>query len=147
MSNAHPPAPSSRQPTVSRGFSYAFIGIVTLILIAFAAVGVVFNIILIEGELDKRLDGVIELARTRLPAPMKNLNDGIINSFVETIFLDASIVYTKISREDQVVIEKQRPGFELQALETPVQSSLFLGSKFIVKSSDIEFAAEIWPNQ
>jgi signal transduction histidine kinase len=140
MTDASPPTPVHKTRTVSRGFSYAFIGIVTLILIAFAAVGIVFNIILIEGELDTRLDKVMKLAQTSLPAPLKHLENDIVFSFVETIFLDESIVYTKISRKDQVIIEKKRPGFELQALETSMQPSLFLGSKFIVKSSDIDFA-------
>jgi signal transduction histidine kinase len=140
MTNAHSPTPAPKARSVSRRFSYAFIGIVTLILIAFAAVGIVFNIILIEGELDTRLNNVMKLARTSLPAPLKHLQNDIVFSFVETVFLDASIVYTKISRKDQVIIEKKRPGFELQELETSMQSSSFLGSKFIVKSSDLDFA-------
>jgi len=140
MTDASPPAPAHKARTVSRAFSYAFIGIVTLILIAFAAVGIAFNIILIEGELDKRLDNVMQLAQTSLPAPLKHLENDIVFSIVETIFLDESIVYAKVSRKDQVIIEKKRPGFELKALETSTQSSLFLGSKFIIKSSDLDFA-------
>ena len=140
MTDASPPTPAHKARTVSRVFSYAFIGIVTLILIAFAAVGIAFNIILIEGELDTRLDNVMQLAQTSLPAPLKHLENDIVFSIVETIFLDESIVYAKVSRKDQVIIEKKRPGFELKALETSTQSSLFLGSKFIVKSSDLDFA-------
>ncbi len=134
------PTPAHKTRKVSRAFSYAFIGILTLILIAFAAVGIVFNIILIEGELDTRLNNVMQLARTRLPEPLKNLENDIVFSFVETVFLDASIVYTKISRNDQVIIEKKRPGFELKELKTSLKPSLFLGSKFIVKSSDLNIA-------
>jgi signal transduction histidine kinase len=140
MTNAHSPTPAPKARSVSRGFSYAFIGIVTLILIAFGAVGIVFNIILIEGELGKRVDNVMKLARTSLPAPLKNLDNDIVNGFVEAIFLDESIVYAKISKQDQVITEKKRPGFELQELEAPKQSFLLPGSKFIVKSSDIDFA-------
>ena len=133
MTNANPSKPTPKTRTVSRRFSYAFIGIVTLILIAFAAVGIVFNIILIEGELETRLDNVMQLARTSLAAPLSKLDDDIIKSFVETIFLDASIVYAKVSKQDQIIAEKKRPGFELQELETSMQSSLFLGAKYIVK--------------
>ncbi len=140
MTHAHSATPAPKDRGVSRLFSYAFIGIVTLILIAFAAVGIIFNIILIEGELDSRLDNVMKLARTSLPAPLKNLENDVVNGFVETIFLDESIVYTKISRQDQVIIEKKRPGFELEELEASMQPSLLLGSNFIVKSSDIDFA-------
>ena len=140
MADAQSATPAPKTGSVSRAFSYAFIGILTLILIAFAAVGIVFNIILIEGELDTRLNNVMQLARTSLPAPVKHLENDIVFSFVETIFLDKSIVYTKISRKEQVIIEKKRPGFELKELKTSLQPSLFLGSKFIVKSSDLNFA-------
>ena len=140
MTNANSPTPAQKTRSVSRRFSYAFIGIVTLILIAFAAVGIVFNIILIEGELETRLDNVMNLARTSLPAPLKNLDKDTVNGFVEAIFIDASIVYARITRQDQVITEKKRPGFELQALETSMQPSLLLGARFIVKSADIQFA-------
>jgi signal transduction histidine kinase len=140
MTNTDSPTPAPKARAVSRGFSYAFIGIVTLILIAFAAVGIVFNIILIEGELASRLDNVMKLARTSLPAPLKNLDNDIVNGFVEAIFIDESIVYVKISKQDQVITEKKRPGFELQELKGSMQPSLLLGAKFIVKSSDIQFA-------
>jgi signal transduction histidine kinase len=140
MTNAHSSTPAPKTRSVSRRFSYAFIGIVTLILIAFAAVGIVFNIILIEGELEKRIDNVMKLARTSLPAPLKNLEKDILNGFVEAIFIDESIVYAKISKQDQIITEKKRPGFELQELETSLQPSFFLGAKFIVKSSDIQLA-------
>jgi signal transduction histidine kinase len=109
-------------------------------LIAFAAVGIVFNIILIEGELEKRIDNVLTLARTSLPAPLKNLEKDILNGFVEAIFIDQSIVYAKISKQDQIITEKKRPGFELKELETSLQPSFFLGAKFIVRSVDIQFA-------
>jgi signal transduction histidine kinase len=140
MTNANSPTPAQKTRSVSRRFSYAFIGIVTLILVAFAAVGIVFNIIMIEGELETRLDNVMQLARTSLPAPLKNLDKGIVDTFVEAIFIDASIVYARISKQDQVITEKKRPGFELKALETSLQPSFFLGAKFIVKSADIQFA-------
>ena len=140
MTDASSAIPAPKTRTVSRVFSYAFIGILTLILIAFAAVGIVFNVILIEGELDTRLDNVLKLARTSLPVPVKHLENDIVFSFVETIFLDESIVYTKVTRNDQAIIEKKRSGFELKALETSIKPSFFLGSKFIVKSSDLKVA-------
>ena len=139
MTNAHSPTPAPKTRSVSRRFSYAFIGILTLILIAFAAVGIVFNIMMIEGELEDRLDNVMQLARTNLPAPLKNLNNDIVDAFVEAIFIDRSIVYAKISNQEQVITEKKRSGFELKQLKTSLKPSMFLGAKFIVKSSDIQF--------
>jgi signal transduction histidine kinase len=140
MTDAHSPITAQKTRSVSRRFSYAFIGILTLILIAFAAVGTVFNIMMIEGELETRLDNVMQLARTSLPAPLNNLDKDMVNTFVETLFLDTSIVYARISRQDQIIAEKIRAGFELKALETSLQPTWFLGAQFIVESSDIQFA-------
>ena len=38
--------------SLSRRFSYALIGVVTLLLIAFATIGLLFNISVMEGELE-----------------------------------------------------------------------------------------------
>ena len=131
--------PVSKTQRVSRRFSYAFIGIVTLILITFAAVGILFNVILIEGKLETRLDNNLKFAQLSLAAPLLNLNNDIVNDFVKALFLDESIVYTKISRGDQIIAEQKRPGFQLQELDSAQETTLFMGPKFLVKSSDIRF--------
>jgi signal transduction histidine kinase/HAMP domain-containing protein len=131
--------PSPRVESIGRRFSYALIGVVTLVLIAFAAVGVLFNITIMERELETRLGNAMKLAQKSLPTPLWNLDNNVVNDFVEALFLDESIVYTKISWEEQVVTEKIRPGFLLQQIESAMPSKLLSGSDFIVKSSDIYF--------
>ena len=131
--------PSPRVGSIGRRFSYALIGVVTLVLIAFAAVGVFFNITIMERELETRLGNAMKLAQKSLPTPLWNLDSNVVNDFVEALFLDESIVYTKISWEEQVVTEKRRPGFLLQQIESEMPSRLLSGSEFIVKSSDIYF--------
>ena len=131
--------PSPRVGSIGRRFSYTLIGVVTLVLIAFAAVGVFFNITIMERELETRLGNAMKLAQKSLPTPLWNLDSNVVNDFVEALFLDESIVYTKISWEEQVVTEKRRPGFLLQQIESEMPSRLLSGSEFIVKSSDIYF--------
>jgi signal transduction histidine kinase/HAMP domain-containing protein len=139
MQSAFASRPSPRVGSIGRRFSYTLIGVVTLVLIAFAAVGVFFNITIMERELETRLGNAMKLAQKSLPTPLWNLDSNVVNDFVEALFLDESIVYTKISWEEQVVTEKRRPGFLLQQIESGMPSKLLSGSEFIVKSSDIYF--------
>ena len=139
MQSAFASRPSPRVGSIGRRFSYTLIGVVTLVLIAFAAVGVFFNITIMERELETRLGNAMKLAQKSLPTPLWNLDSNVVNDFVEALFLDESIVYTKISWEEQVVTEKRRPGFLLQQIESGMPSRLLSGSEFIVKSSDIYF--------
>ena len=130
---------SPKVSSISRRFSYALIGVVTLLLITFAAVVILLGINKIEREMETRLDNAIEFAQNSLPTPLWNLDYVVVNDFVDALFLDESIVYTKISWENQVIAEKKRPGFQLQELESAMPSTLLKGSEFIAKSSDILF--------
>jgi signal transduction histidine kinase/HAMP domain-containing protein len=128
-----------RVGSIGRRFSYALIGVVTLVLIAFAAVGVFFNITIMESELQTRLDNAMKLAQKSLPTPLWNLDNDVVNDFVEALFLDESIVYTKISLGDQVITEKIRPGVQVEAVGSTMLPTSFKGAELIVKSSDIYF--------
>jgi signal transduction histidine kinase len=125
--------------SISRRFSYTLICVITILLIVFAATVILFDINRIESEIKRRLDNAIEFAQNSLPTPLWNLDYVVVSDFVDALFLDESIVYTKISWEAKVIIEKVRPGFQVQKLETALPSALFKGSEFIVKSSDIQF--------
>ena len=139
MQNAPSSKTSPRVSSISRRFSYTLIGIVTLLLIAFAAVGILFNITIMESELETRLDNAMKLAQISLPTPLWNLDNDVVNDFVEALFLDESIVYTKISWGDQVITKKKRTGVQLQQLESAMPPTLLKDTEFIAKSSDIHF--------
>ena len=139
MKKISSPKTSPRASSISRRFSYALIAVVTLLLIAFAAVGILLNITKMESELEARLDNAMRLAQKSLPTPLWNMDNDVVNDFVEALFLDDSIVYTKISWGDQVISQKKRPGFELRPFESAVPPTLSKGSGFIFKSSDIYF--------
>jgi len=139
MYNASSSKPSPRVSSISRRFSYALIGVVTLLLITFAAVGILFEITTIQSELETRLDNAMKLAQISLPTPLWNMDNDVVKDFVEALFLDESIVYTKISWGDQVITKKKRPGVQLQQLESAMSPTLLNDSEFIFKSSDIHF--------
>jgi hypothetical protein len=130
---------SPKVSSISRRFSYALIGIITLLLIAFAAVVILFNISRMEKWMEMRLDNAIMFAQNSLPIPLWNMDYTVVNDFVEALFLDESIVYSKISWKDQLITEKKRPGFQLKKikLQTPLQS--LKGPDLIAKSSNIYF--------
>jgi len=136
--------PSPRVSSISRRFSYIFIGVVTLLLIAFATVAIFFNITTTEGELETRLDNAIQLAQISLPTPLWNLDNDTVDDFVKALFLDNSIVYAKVlwalsrqsdfSTESQIITERKREPYQQKDF------SYFENSTdFMVKSSDIHF--------
>jgi signal transduction histidine kinase/HAMP domain-containing protein len=143
MKNTFSSKPSLKASSISRRFSYALISVITLLLVAFAAVGILFNNNRIESEMETRLDNAIMFAENSLPTPLWNLDYNVVNDFVEALFLDESIVYTKISWKDQVITEKLRRGLQLKELESGKPRTLLKSSLFITKSSDIYFKEKI----
>lgn len=139
MQTASASKPSSKVSSISRRFSYALTGVVTLLLFAFAAVGILFDITKIQSELETRLGNAMKLAQRSLATPLWNLDYDVVNDFVEAIFLDEAIVYTKVSWADQVITSKKRPGFQLQQLEAVTPATGSKGTEFISTSSDIHF--------
>ncbi len=143
MKNTSSSKPSLKVSSISRRFSYALISVITLLLIVFSAIGILFNINRIESEMETRLDKAIMFAENSLPTPLWNLDYNVVSDFVDALFLDESIVYTKISWKDQVITEKLRPGLQLKELESGKPLTLLKNSLFIAKSSDIYFKEKI----
>ena len=131
------PKTSPRVTSISRRFSYALIAVVTLLLIAFATIGILLNITRMERDLETRLDNAVWLALKSLPTPLWNLDNDVVNDFVEALFLDESIVYTKVSWGDRAITQKERPGFEVKQFESATPPTWSKGSEFILKSSNI----------
>jgi signal transduction histidine kinase/CheY-like chemotaxis protein/HAMP domain-containing protein len=124
---------SQKSYSISRRFSYVFISVVTLILFSFAIIAVFTNISRMDAELEKRLDNALNLAKISLPTPLWNLYDGVVNNFIEALFLDESMVYARIIWKSQVIgTPKARKEFQYK------DASYFEhSSQFIVKKVDI----------
>ncbi len=130
---------SPKVNSISRRFSYTLISILTLLLIAFAAVAIVVDINRIENEMQKRLDNAIMFARNSLPTPLWNMNYLVVNDFVDALFLDESIVHVRISWKDQLITEKNRSGFIIKEDQPGAPQQSFKDADLIAKSSDIYF--------
>jgi signal transduction histidine kinase len=139
MQKATPSKTYPKVHSISHRFSYALIGVITLILIVFAAVVIFVDISKIENELETRLHNAIEFAQNSLATPLWNLDNTVVNDFVEALFLDESIVYTKISWKNQTITEKKRTGFQLPEIVPKMPSTMLKESDFIARSSDIHF--------
>jgi signal transduction histidine kinase/HAMP domain-containing protein len=137
MQNGSPTKPSPKISSISRRFSYALIGVVTLMLVSFAAFAIFFNVSKMEGELAERLNNSLELARTSLPKPLWNVDKDIVRDFVKSLFLDKSIVYAKVLWGNLVITEKKRDKFQQEDF-----SYFESSSRFIAKTSDIIYAGQ-----
>ena len=102
-----------RNRSIGRRFSYALIGVITLLLALYAAVVIVFDINRLEREMEKRLGNAILVAQNSLPLPLWNLDYVVVSDFVDALFLDETVVYTKIWWNNQIIVEKRRSGFSV----------------------------------
>ncbi|MGD9180239.1 MAG: ATP-binding protein [Desulfobacterales bacterium] len=132
MKNGYSLTTAPKVRSVSRQFSYAFIGVVTLILLVFAGTAIFVNSGRINAELEKRLDNALKLSYISLPAPLWNLDNDIVDDFIEALFLDESIVFAEIVWGGQVISKRVRERFQQREASYFGQSS-----KFITKISDI----------
>jgi signal transduction histidine kinase len=143
MQNDSSVTSSPKISSVSRRFSYALIGIITVLLAAFAAVVIVYDINRIQSDMEKRLDNAIQLSQNSLPIPLWNMDYMVANDFVEALFLDESIVYVKISWKDQVLTERKRPGFRIEGFDATATAAQINSAELTAKSSDIYFKDNI----
>jgi signal transduction histidine kinase len=143
MQQAAPASSTPKISSVSRRFSYALIGIITLLLAAFAAVVIVYDINRIQSDMEKRLDNAIQLSQNSLPIPLWNMDYMVANDFVEALFLDESIVYVKISWKGQVITDRKRPGFRLDEIGSAATAAQINGAELTAQSSDIYFKDNI----
>ncbi|MES0364022.1 MAG: ATP-binding protein [Desulfobacteria bacterium] len=137
MQNGSPSKPSPKVSSISRRFSYALIGVVTLMLVGFAAFAIFFNVSKMEGELEERLNNSLELAQISLPKPLWNVDHDIVEDFIKSLFLDKSIVYAKVLWGNLVITERKHKKFQQKDF-----SYFESSSTFIAKTSDIIYAGQ-----
>jgi signal transduction histidine kinase len=137
MQNGSPTKPSPKVSSVSRRFSYALIGVVTLMWVGFAAFAIFFNVSKMEGELEQRLNNSLELAQISLPLPLWNVDHDVVKDFVKSLFLDKSIVYAKVLWGNLVITEKKHEKFAQKDF-----SYFESSSTFIARTSDIIYAGQ-----
>ena len=132
MKDVYSSTPASKIRSVSRRFSYAFIGVVTLILILFAGTAIFIDSSRINAELEKRLDNALKISHISLPAPLWNLDNDVVDDFIEALFLDESIVFAEVVWGDQVISKRVREKFQQKEV-----GYFRLSSQFIDKTSNV----------
>ncbi|MDH3600224.1 MAG: response regulator [Candidatus Tectomicrobia bacterium] len=120
--------------SISKRFSYAFIGVVSLILLVFATIVTYINVTRMNANLEYHLDNNLYIAEASLVAPLWNFDSNTINGFVNSLFSDEAIVYVRVIEDGNIVASRVRSGFEKKELSDFQQSS-----RFIVKTSDIVY--------
>jgi signal transduction histidine kinase len=134
MKNDYSSTPTAKIRSVSRRFSYAFIGVVTFILILFAGTAIFINSARINAELEKRLDNALKLSYISLPAPLWNLDNDVVDDYIEALFLDESIVFAEVVWGNQVISKRVREKYQQTDPSYFGQSS-----QFIVNISNIVY--------
>ena len=122
----------STYTSVSRRLSFAFIGVVTLTLFFFAGVVIYIDSSTINKDLEKRLDNALQLSYISLPTPLWNLDNTVVDDFLEALFLDEALVYAEVVWGDEVIARKISPKLPDIA---QVKSSSF--PNYIDRSTDI----------
>jgi hypothetical protein len=135
MRSAISESSSQKSYSIGRRFSYALIGVVTLILFSFATIAIFNNISRASAELEKRLDNVSSLAKTSLSTPLWNFDRDVVENFIEALLADESMVYAQVVWKGQVIIPpKVRREFLNKDLSYFASSS-----QFIVKNIDVSY--------
>ena len=118
--------------SVSRRLSFSLIGVVMLILLSFAGLAIYLDSSRFSKELEKRLENALQLSYIGLPTPLWNLDDTVVNDFLEALFLDKALVYAEVVWGDEIIAQKQSSNLTDISL---VKRGGF--TKYIDRSADI----------
>lgn len=118
--------PSETFISVSKRFSRALIGAVTLVLLVFAVIVIVIDSAHIHEDLEKRLENALELSSVSLPTPLWNFDNDVVDDFVTALFLDKGIVYAEVVLGDQLISKKIQEKFHEDDVPRFSQSNDFL---------------------
>ena len=88
--------PNSNFISISRRFSIALIGVVTLIMLVFAAAAMWWDASRSERQLQARLASTLEIAETSLAEPLWNFDRETVAKVLEALLLEESIVHAEI---------------------------------------------------
>ena len=129
-----PGARAPRARSVSKRFTLAFIGVVTVLLVGFAVVAIVIDSRRMEAELREQLDDTARLGQASLAVPLWNVDTETIASFVNALALRESLAFVEILSEGQPVAVKYSPRYDGHPFAFFAQSA-----RFFVKSADIVY--------
>ena len=113
--------------SISRRFSVTLIGVITLILIAFATAAIVLSVSRITKDLEAKLSGYSAIAEVSLITPLWNVDQPAVEGFIDALFLDDIIVFVKVSADGyEGATVKVRDGLQGNSFSYFAQSTQFL---------------------
>jgi len=99
--------------SIEKRFSHRLISVVALTLLSSAAVAIYLDVSRIYRELDSRLGRTVNLAKNSLVEPLWSLDMGTVNSFVDAICLDESVIFVGVLDETKAIVaSRSREEFE-----------------------------------
>ena len=125
---------SDSYKSVSRRLSSAFVGVVTSVLLLFAALAIIVDSKKVSSNLEMRLDNALKLSTVSLPTPLWNLDNAVVDDFIAALFLDSAIVYAEVVWGEQLISSKSAEEFQDEN-----RSDFVDAGRFIDKSRDILF--------
>jgi ABC-type polysaccharide/polyol phosphate export permease len=111
--------------SISKRLSYAFIGVVSLVLLIFTTIVIYINVTRMNANLEYHLDNNLHIAEASLVAPLWNFDSNTVNGFVNSLFSDEAIVYVRVMEDGTIVASRVREGLEQNQLSDFQQSSRF----------------------
>lgn len=112
--------------SLSRRFSFAFISVVTLLLVFFAMVVIYIDSLKINNALERRLDSALQLSYISLPIPLWNLDYTIVDDFIEALFLDEEMVYAEVTWGQEEIAKRVRPRIQGKEIQYLMDSTQFI---------------------
>ena len=103
--------------SLSRRFSLALIGVVTVILLFFSGIVIWYNLEKKEAELQRQQEMALKLAETSLPEAVWQLDHRSINDILRAILTNDAIMYARVLVEENVVASQVKPGEEGKTLD------------------------------
>jgi signal transduction histidine kinase/DNA-binding response OmpR family regulator/HAMP domain-containing protein len=125
-------AGAARPRSLSTRFTAALIGVVTILLVAFAAIVIAINVRKIDASLRDLLDDAARLTQVSSAVPLWNLDTETLASFAEALLQQDSLAFVEILSEGQSVVARSRPEFRGELF-----SFFRYSSAFLVKTADI----------
>jgi signal transduction histidine kinase/CheY-like chemotaxis protein len=125
------PSPSR---SVGKRFTFALTAVVTVLLVAFAAVVIAVDVRKVDANLRELLDDVARLAQVSLPVPVWNLDTDFIKGFADALMLREPMAYVEILSEGQSVVKRARTEF---AQKWMTFDDFRRSSRYAVKTAEI----------
>ncbi|MBA3009216.1 MAG: HAMP domain-containing protein, partial [Proteobacteria bacterium] len=122
---------------LSRRFSIALTGVVSLVILVFSIIAVVHNNTKIETRLGQKLLRTSKLAETSLPSAVWQVDYESMADLLDAIFTDETIVHASITFEEETLAKKGRPPFD----QSPF-SFFKASSQFMVNTVEIHKAGK-----